>query len=528
MSVTTFVAGCKKAGIRILLLVGILLILHRQDVDGDRSGCFLFGHAKEIAATNEWQRVEGNDTIPAGAHVRMDMTTGEKWVKLLTDDDEAEDGSGKTKRSVSMAIVETDGTVTVDETEKNGEKLSPNNSKENLNFEMMHRTLSKLPAEEIVAMGGLPELPDSKEGPVRTNFEERMLTIWKKRQSELLEMQLNFPAILKARIAGIKEYLADPETQLESIDLDADQDEDIVTDIVSLLKDLEFQLADIDMARDFHTMEGWSFLVELLAEETHAPINKTIDEFSRSNQAKIRTIQSHAAWAIGTAVKNTEEFYPYAVESVVLKKDKKVSTAIDLLIDVFCQKYDDPSSWETRILLNKSMYAIGAIVRGNAMAQTYVAKSDGFDRLGQKFNEISQEGFNSANTKLIQRLAGLSTDIVEDLSLNVELSKVKTDTKIVHTLSSSFCKATCELFSSEKFVPVTVQETMMRAIGVLGPYCEGSSSSCAVNDFRAIVEKISADWAEKKESFDEDHFRELQDMARGALESLIGQVEKDL
>uniref|UniRef100_A0A6U9WBC5 Nucleotide exchange factor SIL1 n=1 Tax=Pseudo-nitzschia australis TaxID=44445 RepID=A0A6U9WBC5_9STRA len=523
MSVAAFVVGCKKAGIQILLLVGILLILHQDAVD-DRSRCFLFGHAKEIEATNEWQRVEGNDTIPAGAHVRMDMTTGEKWVKLLIDDDdEAEDGSGK--KSVSMAVVETDGTVKIDETEKEDKKLTQNNSKDNLNFEMMHRTLSKLPPEEIVAMGGLPELPDSKEGPVRTVFEKRMLTIWEKRQAELLEMELNFPEILKARIAGIKKYLADPETQLESIDLDADQDDDIVTDIVSLLKDLEFQLADIDMARDFHTMEGWSFLVEILAEETHAPINKTIDEFSRINQAKIRTIQSHAAWTIGTAVKNTEEFYPYAVESVVLK-DKKVSTAIDLLIDVFCQKYDDPSSWEIRILLTKSMYAIGAILRGNAMAQTYVAKSDGFDRLGQKFKELSQEGFNSANTKLIQRLAGLSTDIVEDLSLNVELSKVEMDTEIVHTLSSSFCKATCQLFSSEKFIPVTVQETMVRAIGVLGPFCQGSS--CAVNDFRAIVEKISADWVEKKESFDKDHFRELQDMARGALESLSGQVEKDL
>ena len=48
---------------------------------------------------------------------------------------------------------------------------------------MMHRTLSKLPPEEIEAMGGLPDVPDSEKGPLRIAFEERMLEIWKKRQA---------------------------------------------------------------------------------------------------------------------------------------------------------------------------------------------------------------------------------------------------------------------------------------------------------------------------------------------------------
>lgn len=43
--------------------------------------------AKEIEATNEWQLVGENDTIAAGMHVRMDMTTGEKWVKILEEED---------------------------------------------------------------------------------------------------------------------------------------------------------------------------------------------------------------------------------------------------------------------------------------------------------------------------------------------------------------------------------------------------------------------------------------------------------
>jgi len=521
MSRIAFSAGCKSAGIR--LLITALLLLH-QDAS-DRSRFPFFCVAKEIEATNEWQKVEGNDTIPAGAHVRMDMTTGEKWVKLMSEDDKTEankvkdshiqrNAGGSDKRSVSTAVIEADGTV-VQDTEDDNEQLFEKNA--NYDFDMMHRTLSKLPPEEIVAMGGLPELPDSKEASLRDEFEERMLEIWTKRQAELLEMQLNFPEILKARITGIKEYIADPETQLESVDLNSDHDDDVVTDIVSLLKDLEFQLTDIDMARDFHTMEGWSMLVQLVAEATHLPINKTINELSRIDQAKIRKIQSYAAWAIGTAVKNTEEFFPYSVEPIALKT-AKVSTAIDVLIDIFCQRYDDSNSWEIRTILAKSIYAIGAILRGNPIAQTHVAKSGGFDSLGKKFKELSEEGFNSAGTKLIQRMTGLSTDIVEDLLMNTEFLDENLKNKIVSSLSSNFCEATCKLFSSETFIPVASQETLMKGIGVLGPFCQ--ISSCRASDLRSIIEDISLDWMTNKEKFDEDHFGELQDMARRASESL--------
>lgn len=102
--------------------------------------------------------------------------------------------------------------------------------------------------------------------------------------------------------------------------------------------------------------------------------------------------------------------------------------------------------------------------------------------------------------------------------MNNEFLEESLKTKIVSSLSSSFCEATCELFSSEKFIPVTVQEALVKGIGVLGPFCQ--ISSCTVIDFRSIIEKILADWVTSKEKFDEDHFGELQDTARRALESL--------
>mmetsp|Transcript_29064 Transcript_29064/g.62288 ORF Transcript_29064/g.62288 Transcript_29064/m.62288 type:complete len:530 (-) Transcript_29064:1659-3248(-) len=510
----------------ILLLLTILCIV-RQNVHDKRKG-FLFCDAKEIEPTKEWQLLEANDTIPAGMHVRMDLTTGEKWVKIMEDENQGDESNGNVKNihvntneigksSASVAVVESDGDVNIDQND-NDDSSKPSKGFSNYNFEMMHRTLSKLPPEEIEAMGGLPDIPNPDYRPERKAFEEHMLEIWKKRQAELLELELNFPEILKARIKGIEEYLTDPETQLEQVDLDADLDHDVVTDIVSLLKDLEFQLSDIDMARDFHTMNGWPLLVRLLSEEIHVPVNKTIDELSRSTKTKIRTIQSHAAWAIGTAVKNTEEFYPFGVESVAIFNGK--TTAIDRLIDIFCKQYDDSNSWEIRTLLAKGIYAIGAILRGNHPAQTYVAKTGGFDRIGQKYREISQQGFNSANTKLIQRMAGLSMDIFEDLSLHIELSETETDADIIQSISSAFCDATCELHLSETFVPVMVQETLVKAIAVLGPRCQ--ESTCEVSSFRSIIESIQSGWLKNKDRFDADHFQELLDSCRRALESLDG------
>jgi nucleotide exchange factor SIL1 len=525
---TSFIAENKI--FRILLYFGILLVLH------DGANWSLLSDAKEIEPTKEWQLVEGNDTIPAGMHVRMDMTTGEKWVKVMSKDGEeaGDEDSNKEfkdvhfntneidKKSVSVAIVETGGDVRI---EQNDNDITKNSRKSTtFDFEMMHRTLSKLPPEEIEAMGGLPELSDSNNSPSRIAFEKHMLEIWKKRQAELLELELNFPDILKARIAGIEDYIKNPRMQLESVNLDADSDDTDVTDIVSLLKDLEFQLSDIDMARDFHTMNGWVFLVKLLFEDTHVPVNKTIHDLSQSIKTKIRTIQSYAAWAIGTAVKNTEEFFPYGVESVVLD-NMKTSSAIDLLIDIFCDQYDEPSSWETRTLLAKGIYAIGAILRGNQLAQTYVVNIDGFNRLGKKFRELSQQGFNSANTKLIQRMATFSMDIVEDISLRIDLSNSKANTEIIHSISSTFCDATCELFTSETFVPVPVQETLMKAITVMGTYCQ--ESNCSVSSVRLIVDAIQLDWSRNKNSFDADHFQDLQDMARVALDSLGVQMDKD-
>lgn len=47
-------------------------------------------YAKEIVPSHKWQKLMDNDTIPAGMHVKVDLSTGEKWAKIAGggDDDE--------------------------------------------------------------------------------------------------------------------------------------------------------------------------------------------------------------------------------------------------------------------------------------------------------------------------------------------------------------------------------------------------------------------------------------------------------
>ena len=65
----------------------ILLILALTSCNPWKSSCHI-SNAAEIVATKEWQLLKEGDTIPAGLQIKMDLSTGEKWVKLIEKNDE--------------------------------------------------------------------------------------------------------------------------------------------------------------------------------------------------------------------------------------------------------------------------------------------------------------------------------------------------------------------------------------------------------------------------------------------------------
>jgi hypothetical protein len=480
-----------------------------------------FGSAKEVEVTKEWQLLGENDTIPAGIHVRMDMTTGEKWVKEIDENDEVMETS-----TTALTVIQPDGSLELIPTNDDVEKPKKiMNSGGFYDYELMHRALSRLPDDEKERIGGIPEIPQSTGSKTitaeeREAFEKRMGGIWKERQALLKELQegmMDLPKLLKERIKSIKAYLEDPTTHLNEMNLDESSTEGRVTHIVSVLQDLEYHFGDVDMSRDFHTLGGWPLLASLLSEDVHVPQNKTIGRLSRSTEGKIRSIQAHAAWAIGTLVKNTGEFFLYAVEPFSFKGNDR-TTAIEELINVFCKNYQDPNSWEIRQLMEKGIYGIGSLLRGNRLAQAHIVGTGATSQLGKVFLTMVSDQFQSAGFKVIQKLLSLAADMVSDIVLHPDNATPDINTKIVTAFSTlEWCGATAQMIETDVFLAAPVQETLLETVPVLAPHCAWSDKK---KDLQQSIEKIRSGWDQRKTMFDADHLVQLKLLADQAIQSL--------
>ena len=502
--------------------------------------------SKEVEVTKEWTLLGENDTIPAGAHVRMDMTTGEKWVKEMDDDDGDEDkiidkDKASSNQGGTAVVVGEDGTISSGVAAGSDGSNKPSEEPQ-YDFDMMHRTLSKLPAEEQERYGGLPELPTGSsstntKSEERKQFEVKMKRIWEERQRYLKEIEyelMDVPELLKQRVRSMKEYLSDPTTHLKENDLDEESEDGLVTHIVSVLQDLEYQLSDIDMARDFHTLGGWPLLVSLLSPEVHVSQNFTLTvdptsppkayALAKKLSSKIKVVQAHAAHAVGTAVKNTAEFFPFAVEEVEIQKDVK-TTAIDSAIQIFAHDHDDLNAWETRKLLERSLYAIGALLRGNRSAQVHTCASSGPLALGKVLQRSATMKMTSTNLKLTQRLLALASDIVSDVSLHGELEMEQLNTVIVKSFTTrEWCDTTIGLVTSDKNLPVQLQEQLLQTAHVLAPYCDWVDH---VDVARKAVAQMQDEWnGNNEDELDPHHHEEMVGFAKAFTDTLENTGER--
>jgi hypothetical protein len=399
--------------------------------------------AKELVVTKEWQLVGENDTIPAGAHVRMNLTSGEKWVKLVDDDEQQQ-----------TMEVQADGTTAVMVKEETQQEPSKQAS---YDYDMMHRTLSKLPEDEQERMGGLPELPSGGAGSIskeeRAQFEARLQEIWERRQQELKQIQeelvMDLPQVLKDRIQRIKAYLDDPSDDVEHANkYGTDKGPDAPWDIVTVLKDLEYHLTDVDMTRDFYTLGGWPLLVSLLLDEVHSNATATDGKLSRVDE-----IQWHAAWVVGTAVKNLGEFRLYSLEKIA-RPNGTMTTPLDIVVEQLAKSSTGASKKKQQRLI----YAAGGMLRGNLMSQQYFVGIQGTQVLA---NLLSQQDID-----LTKRILALAGDVVADIVLHQNDAADHAD--IIQAFSTPVYCQTC----IDSLRHSNLQETAIRTIKVLADYCD--------------------------------------------------------
>lgn len=466
----------------------------------------------------------------------MDLSTGEKWVKINSDDDDEEgfirakaiydnngdvdaaaaavDGNnnGVGKLKVESAVMDSSGALTIvenndstDDSDADATKNDANNNKSNnygKDYAMMHRVMSQIDPEELERFGGLPALPSTDGNSTKRKeqlteagreiFESRMEELWKNRQEELAKAQesvADLPSMLKDRIRMITEYLDDVEGSLKDVLLekkkkkeeegDDDDDDGIVyaNDIISALRDLEFQLSDVDMARDFHTLGGWPYLVSLLDNGVHsttvavADADAVVDkEEEEAISILIDEIQALAAMTIGTAVSNLGEFNGWALENVemtlanILNSESTsdddettttaqqqttptlTSSALSLLVTSFeneltlrstqmnggsmavIQSYSNAKYKSRATYKLRAIYALGSLLRGNPTAQqSFISMNGAHVLVRDVLGTLSHvRGPLAGNDKVLTRLdykfgskvLALGEDVVMDVVLH--------------------------------------------------------------------------------------------------------------
>jgi hypothetical protein len=454
------------------MLVGVFLTtIFRFDV------CCV---AKEIEATHEWTRIGENDTLPAGLHIRIDMTTGEKWAKLMDTESATQPTTvatieSSTTETTSRPLASLSKELQVTERGIVDELPLEDHNSVHYDFDMMYRTLSKLPEDEVEQMQLPTPPPSSSDTAARRDFEQRLLAIWERRQEQLRNLDLaDLPQLLKDRIQALRDYLQDHTTASAH-------------NIVDVLKDLEYQLQDIDMTRDFHTLGGWSLLAILLDDTVH-------DHHQRLNQTNDETmqVQLYAAWAMGTAVKHTAEFAPYILEPIRYPFQTNITattTALDLVASQLKlslhQHEQSPLSRVLDLKILRLVYCLGSFLRGNRAAQVQFGR-DGPAFLATTLQRLVQlldsemnsvEDTHRPNTfarKLAERLLNLAADMVLDVTLHVDDNGSQTDSSTdLSILSSWTCPEWCRGLLALTRYP-GLYDSAAAALPAMAPYCQQS------------------------------------------------------
>jgi hypothetical protein len=533
--------------------------------------------AKEIVATDEWQKVNQGDTIPPGLHVKIDFETGEKWVKLLENLDDQNDDfqisnaamrvispdgqvkntppakDNKNDRSRQEAIKITqlaNAELTAEASAKiTSQLLDQSQRKKNMidsisalndfeadntvgetELETMYRTLTSLPREEFQSMGMTLPLDPGFDASVeeKQEFERQLREIWNARQDLLKKMEEEYLAdvtdVISERIESIRMYLEDPAREIHNVLLlkkkeQMGNDNDLglnLGTIIGALHDLEFQLTDLDNAREFHDMGGWPLLVALLTDSVHGfesemhmlakveahSINATVSnavsvengdfismsqeglEMLKDYQRVIWEIQGLACWCIGTAVKNVEEFHPWAVEDFASLLDlKRVDGPVNA-ISILLEKLDNDATQVPQLGISASdsnlrmkqkfeVYALGSLLRGNRDAIYYFDSVSGSSTLLAFYNSLMEMGqkmltMEAGALKILEKLVLLVGDIIIDVQLN-PAQNIESDKVVFANLAThKWCSLPAQIFQHPNTM---MKRRMLELILNLYPYC---------------------------------------------------------
>lgn len=227
----------------------------------------------------------------------------------------------------------------------------------------------KLPDKELDRLG----ISFDREILEGTPDELKLFEAWNQRQKELKDAMES--------ITKPVEMMANISSMLQSRTM-------TVQDIDNLLIELESLVADVDNARDFHTIGGWNVLTSYLLQDK-----------STSN---IR----NAAWVIGTAVQNDYDYQLWTLETINNTSLTVINQLVSLFSLPFSEVYEQDEYFHPRIL-----YAISSSTRGNVGVQESLLSTPVF------LSTLRDLGYNdfTENVAVIKRkIWNLVVDMIQE------------------------------------------------------------------------------------------------------------------
>jgi hypothetical protein len=368
--------------------------------------------------------------------------------------------------------------------------------------------------------------------------------------------------LMKQRIESIQKYLNDPIQHLNQMSLLVglngeyqEEGERMAMDMVQVLFDLEDEFENsASKTREFYNLGGWRLLASLVSKSAHmdksSSSQKSIsyscntaddsdDDDLVSMQENILLIRASAADAMGTAVKNRDEFHSWVLEEqvVVVMSDGSTApvtpttttTPLDLVTRALVEVSDaaeTPGSCskltleDEEELASKTMYALESFLRGNAPAQAVfstitILEDDDKNNVNSASNPaqilgrqvarwaleaaVAASDTQSSNArmsrhaiKMTRTLLALANDLVRDVPTAQDAS-VNNQAIIDVFSTNDWCQAAMQAAilspasSFKRLVFSPLQRTALQSVTTLGSHC----SNYYKNDGKELVADLT-------------------------------------
>nr|CAB3266074.1 nucleotide exchange factor SIL1-like [Phallusia mammillata] len=217
LSVLDVLTNQKCVFVLVLCLVVFSLVASTESMDNDDVE---EDNDEPFIPTNEWQQVKPGQAIPSGLHVKMDLSNGGKWAKLMDD--------GKTSQKSSLQLAPD---------ANKEEEPAPNDIKGTYSIDELKQSLKKMKQEKKEASKETSEDIKSKfrsMDEIRKDFDALNL-----HQETDVEVMQRLIATLRLKTSDVKEKLA-------------------------ALQDLEYYVHQIDNAVDLFNIGGFGDVLKQL------------------------------------------------------------------------------------------------------------------------------------------------------------------------------------------------------------------------------------------------------------------------